>query len=241
MATFTRGETSIHYEEHGSGHPVLLFAPGGMRSSIEFWNRMPFHPVRELAGSFRVVAMDQRNAGQSRAPVSAADGWRTYTSDHVALLDHLGVERCHLLGGCIGGAFALSLVVAAPSRVTAAVLQQPIGLADNRAAFHELFDGWAGDLVRSRPDVTPDALAGLRANLYDGDFVFSASRDDVRKAPVPLLVLRGNDLYHPAEISEEIARFAPRGELVASWKEGDALVRAVARVKAFFAEHAPRS
>jgi pimeloyl-ACP methyl ester carboxylesterase len=241
MATFTRGETLIHYEEHGSGHPVLLFAPGGMRSSLDFWNRTPFDPVRELAGSFRVVAMDQRNAGQSRAPVSAADGWHTYASDHVALLDHIGIERCHLLGGCIGGAFALRLAVSVPSRVTAAVLQQPIGLADNQGAFHEMFDGWAGDLARSRPDVTPDALAGLRANLYDGDHVFfSVSRDEVRNTRVPLLVLRGNDLYHPAAASEEIARIAPRGELVSSWKEGQDLARAVARVKAFLAEQTPR-
>lgn len=239
MATFTRGETSISFEVHGSGHPVLLLAPGGMRSAMAFWDRMPFHPVRELAGSFRVVTMDQRNAGQSRAPVHSSDGWRTYTSDHVALLDHLGIERCHVLGGCIGGSFAFSLMTVAPTRVTAAVLQQPIGLGgDNRPVFHELFDGWAKDLVPTRPDITPEALAGLKANLFDGDFVFSASREDVRNCLVPLLVLRGNDVYHPAETSEEIARIAPRGELVLSWKEGEDVARAVSRIKTFFTEHA---
>jgi pimeloyl-ACP methyl ester carboxylesterase len=242
MPTLTCGDTSIHYEVHGSGYPVLLFAPGGMRSSIGFWDRMPFHPVRELAGSFQVVAMDQRNAGQSRAPVNASDGWRSYTSDHLALLDHLGMERCHVLGGCIGGSFALSLLTVAPSRVAAAVLQQPIGLGGgNRGLFHQMFDGWAEELVRTRPDVTPDALAGLRANLYDGDFVFSVSPDDVRSSAAPLLVLRGDDPYHPAETSEEIARIARRGELISRWKEGDEVGRAVARVRAFFEENVPRS
>ncbi len=85
----------------------------------------------------------------------------------------------------------------------------------------------------------PEALAGLKQNLYGGEFAFSASRDDVRKTPVPLLVLRGYVLYHPSEVSEEIARLAPLAELVPSWKEGDDRARAVERVKAFFAAHAP--
>ena len=41
--------------------------------------------------------------GQSHAPITAQDGWDTYTGDHVALLDHLGIDRCHLYGQCIGG------------------------------------------------------------------------------------------------------------------------------------------
>jgi pimeloyl-ACP methyl ester carboxylesterase len=239
VPTFTRNDLSLYYEVHGTGYPVLLFAPGGMRSSIPFWDRAPYHPVRELAGRFRVVAMDQRNAGQSRAPVSASDGWGTYTSDHVALLDHLGIERCHVLGGCIGGSFSLGLVTAAPNRVTAAVLQQPIGLRDNRAAFHEIFDAWAAELVRARPDVLPAALASQRANFYGGDFVFNVSRDDVGRCPVPLLVLRGNDVYHPREISEEIVRLAPRAELVESWKEGEDIARAIARILDFLTAHTP--
>jgi pimeloyl-ACP methyl ester carboxylesterase len=240
VPTFVRGDTSIHYEVYGTGHPVLLLAPGGMRSSIPFWDRAPFHPVHELAGQFQVIAMDQRNAGRSRAPVSATDGWPSYTSDHVALLDHLGIESCHLLGGCIGGAFCLALLIAAPARVTAAVLQQPIGLGgDNRDAFYKMFDAWAEELVQARPDVTAEALAGLKSNLYDGEFVFSVSRKELPTARAPLLVLRGDDLYHPPETSEEIARLAPRAELISSWKQGDDLARAVSRVKSFFATYAP--
>jgi pimeloyl-ACP methyl ester carboxylesterase len=240
VPTFVRGDTSIHYEVYGTGHPVLLLAPGGMRSSIPFWDLAPFHPVRELAGQFQVIAMDQRNAGHSHAPVGANDGWSSYTSDQVALLDHLGIASCHVLGACIGGAFCLALVAAAPSRVTAAVLQQPIGLGgDNREAFRKMFDAWAEELVQVRPDVTPEALAGLKSNLYDGEFVFSVSRNEVRTARCPLLVLRGNDLYHPAETSEEIARIAPRAELVSSWKQGGDIARAVSRVKTFFSAYTP--
>src|SRR3984893_13306337 len=143
MPTFKRGDVSIHFEEFGSGYPVLLFAPGGMRSSIEFWHKSQFDPTVEFAANFRVIAMDQRNAGQSRGPVSAADGWHTYAADHIALLDHLGIKRCHTMGGCIGSTYCLSLIKEAPDRVSAAVLQNPIGLHENQDAFREMFDGWA--------------------------------------------------------------------------------------------------
>jgi pimeloyl-ACP methyl ester carboxylesterase len=240
MPTLTRGALSVHYEVHGSGYPLVLFAPGGMRSSIPLWERSPFHPVRELADRFRVVAMDQRNAGRSRAPVMTSDGWHTYTSDHIALLDELGIERCHVLGQCIGSAFCLGLIAAAPERVTAAVLEQPIGHSpDNRGAFHEIFGSWADELVQARSDVTRDALDALENNLYGSDFVFSVAREAVRHCPVPLLVLRGNDVYHPSEISEEIARIAPQAELVSNWKEGDDVGRGLSRVRAFLEAHTP--
>lgn len=240
MPSLVHGHVSLHYEEHGTGYPVLLFAPGGMRSSIPWWDRAPFHPVRELSSLYRVIAMDQRNAGHSRAPVTASDGWHSYASDHVALLDGLGIQRCHVLGGCIGAAFALRLITTTPARVSAAVLQQPIGLSnDNRAAFQDLFDSWAGELISQRSDVTLAALAGLKENLYAGDFVFSVSRSDVGRCATPLLVLRGNDVYHPSEISEEVARIAPRAELVSRWKESLDVPTAVARVRAFFAANSP--
>ena len=67
MPTFVRGDTAIHYEVHGTGYPLLLMAPGGMRSSIPFWDLAPFHPVREMAGLFQVIAMDHcRAAGESQ-------------------------------------------------------------------------------------------------------------------------------------------------------------------------------
>jgi pimeloyl-ACP methyl ester carboxylesterase len=240
MPTLRRGELRIEYEVHGNGYPLLLLAPGGMRSATAVWARAPFHPIHEFAGQYRLITMDQRNAGASRAPISAADGWHSYAEDQLALLDELKIERCHLHGGCIGGAFALSLIARAPERVSAAVLQQPIGYSgSNREVFYELFDGWAAELKQTRTDIADEALPPFRSRMYDGDFVFSVSRDVVAACPAPLLVLRGNDVYHPSHISEEIVRLAPRAELVHDWKTGDDLPLAIAHVRRFLSEHTP--
>jgi pimeloyl-ACP methyl ester carboxylesterase len=236
MPAFERDGISLYYEEFGTGYPILLFAPGGMRSAVEFWHRSPFDPTKEFAKDFRVIAMDQRNAGRSHGPVSAADGWPTYSADHLALLDHLKIDRCHIMGGCIGSSYCLGLIKAAPARVTAAVLQNPIGLHENRAAFREMFNGWAQELQPQR-DISDEDFAAFRENMYGGDFVFSVSRDFVRSCQTPLILLCGDDLYHPAPISDEIARLAPNLEVVKSWKTAETASTAASRVREFLKRH----
>ena len=238
MAIFERDDITLYYEDHGAGVPVLLFAPGGMRSAVTFWEGSQFNPIVELSTKFRVIAMDQRNAGRSRAPVSADDGWHTYTADHVALLDHLGIERTHLLGGCIGGPYCLGLIQAAPERVASAVLQQSIGFEDNRQIFYEMFQGWADDIAPDHPEADAAAWRSFRSNMYDGDFDFNVGRDFVASCETPMLVLMGSDPYHPESTSREIAEIAPNATLVEHWKspEEDGTV---AKVIAFLEAHTP--
>ena len=188
IGTFERNGASIHYEEWGKGVPVLLLAPGGMRSAISYWTRTPRNPIAHLSDSFRVIAMDQRNAGESTAPISGNDGWHTYTADQLALMDHLGVERFHVVGMCIGGPYCMGLIQAAPGRVVSAVLVQPIGLDRNREAFYQMFDGWADELrATSHRAVGDQDWIRFRSNMYDGDFLFNVDRDFVRACETPLL------------------------------------------------------
>src|SRR4249920_2113365 len=125
MPVLKRPDGEIHYEEYGQGYPILLFAPGGMRSRMEMWPAPAGGPPRpwsdwtqSLAGHYRVIAMDQ-----------------------------LGFHRFHTLGGCIGGSFCLKLCEIAPDRITAAVLQNPIGLhPDHPEYFPESFAEWAAEM-----------------------------------------------------------------------------------------------
>ncbi len=239
MAVFERGDVTLHYELHGSGFPILLFAPGGMRSAVPFWRGSEWDPIEALAPHFQVIAMDQRNAGQSTATVSADDGWRTYTDDHIALLDHLGIERTHLMGGCIGGPYCFGVIERAPERVCSAVLQQSIGNdGNNRELFFAMFDQWADGLKEKMPSVTEETWTSYRANMFDQPFLYNVSRDFVAACQTPLLVLMGSDPYHPETISREIARLAPNARLVERWKDA-AADGTVATVVAFLEAHTP--
>ncbi|MDE0065202.1 MAG: alpha/beta hydrolase [Gammaproteobacteria bacterium] len=237
MPYFVNDDVRIYYEESGTGFPVLLIAPGGMKSAIPVWANAPWHPVEQLSSEFRVIAMDQRNAGRSSAPVSAGDSWHVYTEDQLGLMDHLGIGRFHVAGMCIGGAYAMSLIQAAPERVASAVMFQPIGLSDNRNAFFDMFNGWADELRQARDDVAEGDLAAFRETMYGGDFVFSASREFVEGVTTPLLVLLGNDLYHPSSTSREVVALARNAELIERWKEPEDQPAARARVLSFLRQH----
>ena len=223
MAIFQRDDTVLHYELHGDGFPILLFAPGGMRSAASFWRGAEWDPIETLSPHFRVIAMDQRNAGRSTAPVAAGDGWHTYTDDHIALLDHLDIEQAHLLGGCIGGPYCLGVIQRAPERVASAVLQQSIGNdGNNRELFFAMFDQWADGLKERLPSITAETWQSFRANMFDQPFLYNVSRDFVAACRTPLLVLMGGDPYHPEAISREIAELAPNARLVEKWKDAEA-------------------
>ena len=88
-----------------------------MLSAVSYWQNTPWNPIEQLAVDYRVIAMDQRNAGQSRAPIKGTDGWHVYTQDQLALLDYLDVDQFHVAGMCIGGPYCMGLIEAAPQRV----------------------------------------------------------------------------------------------------------------------------
>jgi pimeloyl-ACP methyl ester carboxylesterase len=134
----------------------------------------------------------------------------------------------------------MGLIEAAPERVASAVLQQTIGYSgENRQAFYEMFDSWKEEIADQHPSVSPDDWDGFRSNMYDGDFLFNVDRDFVRRCQTPLLVLLGNDLYHPEATSREVAELAPNALLIESWKEPDVVSSTIERVRSFLRENTP--
>jgi pimeloyl-ACP methyl ester carboxylesterase len=237
MPFLQREDASIYYEEFGSGYPLLLLAPGSLQSTIDAWHQSPWDPTVELAEGYRVIAMDQRNAGRSRAPISAADGWDTYRQDQIAVLDQLGVRRAHVMGGCIGVPFAFGLIEAQPWRVSAAVMQNPSGAIEPRRVTGG-FDRWREQLS-GHPEATAEVLDAFHENLYRRLFVYTVTRDFVRACPTPMLILAGNDEAHPYQLSQELAELAPNAEFIAEWREGAAREAAFTRVREFLRSHSP--
>src|SRR5580693_1868374 len=211
MPSFDHHGAHIYYEEFGQGFPILTFAPAGLASVIDVWRQAsaPINPTTEFAKDFRVIAMDQRNAGgQSHAPIGAADGWDDYTADHVAVLDHLRIDKCHLYGQCIGGTFIMNMFKHHPERVQSAVLAQPIGRVGPMGGRSANFNGWA-ETVKSQPGVTDAVLDAFNTNLYAPGFVYCADREFVKTIKAPCLILAGNDEPHPWPISEELSKLLP--------------------------------
>lgn len=249
MPMLPRPDAEIWYEEFGNpdGFPVFLFAPGGIRSRIEMWHHPKDGPKRPwndwtevLAGRYRVVSMDQRNAGRSRGEIRAGYGWHTYLDDQLAVMDHLKLERMHVLGGCVGVSFCLLHCRDNRARIQSAVLQNPIGLnAEFPSELPAEFDSWTDELLAERPDHDREEILAFGRATRQGDFVYSVDRDFCRRCDVPCLVLPGNDRPHPRPIGLELAGLLPGAELLVDWKGPDHMEIQRETVTDFLARHTP--
>ena len=163
MPTVTRPDGAvIRYETWGDGFPLLLIAPGGVSSQIDFWRRSAINPIEEFASDFLVIGMDQRHAGESwQAPPEFS--YELAVGDQLAVLDAVGAERAHVWGGCIGVAHLLRLAHDAPARVAAGVGQDPVGLdaTNSLATFMAMFEP---TIALARAEGTAAVVASAEAD-----------------------------------------------------------------------------
>jgi pimeloyl-ACP methyl ester carboxylesterase len=245
---YEKGPVRIHYEESGSGFPLLLIAGGGLNSTIAGLSN-PFNPIDEFKAEYRCIAADLRNAnsGQSSGPLEIDRPWDSYTDDHLGVMDHLGIDKFMVLGFCIGGPFIWNLLRRAPNRVVAAVLAQPSG---SRPEARDLFydnniKGWGPELVKRRPEITMPMVDKFLTKMYrtNPDFVFTVTRDFVRKCQTPVLILPDDIPAHPYAVAMEAAMLAPNAEVsMFPWKEPkERIPLAVRQIRSFLRAHKPAS
>lgn len=243
---YERGKVRIHYEEQGTGFPLMLIAGGGLNSSIELLRRGdPFDPYAEFSNEFRCIGADLRNAngGQSSGPLEVDRPWDAYTDDHLGLMDHLGIDKFMVLGFCIGGPFIWNLLERAPNRVVAAVLAQPSGSRpDARDLFYDNnMKGWGPALTARRPDVTMDTVDRFLTRMYrtNADFVFTVTRDFVKTCQTPVLILPDDIPAHPYAVAMEAAMLAPKAQVsIYPWKEPkDRIPLALRHIRSFLRAH----
>jgi pimeloyl-ACP methyl ester carboxylesterase len=244
---YEKGPVRIHYEEYGSGFPLLLIPGGGLNSVISGIRTGPFNAFEEFKGEYRCVAADLRNAipGQSSGPLEIDRPWDTHTDDQLGLLDHLGIDKFFVMGFCIGGPFIWNLLKRAPDRVVAAVLAQPVGFRPEMPTV--LYDGsmmgWGPDLVKRRPDITMDMVEKYLTRMYrtNPDFVFTVTRDFVRNCQTPVLILPDDIPAHPYKVAMETAMLAPKAEVsMFPWKEPkERIPLAVRQIRSFLQAHRP--
>ena len=245
---FEKGPVRIHYQETGSGFPLLLIAGGGLNSTIAGLTN-PFNAIEEFKAEYRCIAADLRNAtsGQSSGPLEIDRPWDAHTDDQLALMDHLRIDKFMVMGFCIGGPFIWNLLRRAPDRVVAAVLAQPSGSRpEMRDLFYETnMKGWGPELVKRRPEITMAMVDRFLTRMYrtNPDFVFTVTRDFVRTCQTPVLILPDDIPAHPYAVAMEAAMLAPKAEVsMFPWKEPkERIPLAVRQIRSFLRAHRPAS
>jgi 3-oxoadipate enol-lactonase len=119
--SFSRDGETIYYESTGEGKETIVFGHGyGGNHAV--W----FQQVVEFARDYRVVTWDQRGFGRSTNTTNEVDP-TTAAGDLAALLDHLKIERAHIVGQSMGGWTALAYALDHPERVISLTLSASIG------------------------------------------------------------------------------------------------------------------
>ena len=224
---YEKGSVRIHYEETGTGLPLLVIPGGGLNSTIAGLGTHPFNPMEEFSGEDRP--------------------WDAHTDDHLGVMDHLGIDRFMVLGFCIAGPFIWNLLRRAPDRVVAAVLAQPSGWSPETPTlfYDNNMQGWGPDLVQRRPEITMDRVDAFLTKMYldNQDFVFTVTRDFVRQCQTPVLTLPDDIPAHPYAVAMETAMLAPKSEVsMFPWKEPrERIPLAVRQIRSFLRAHRPAS
>lgn len=249
MPLYERGNVRIHYEEAGSGFPVLMIPGGGLNSTIPFLTEKgPFNALAEFSDEFRCITLDLRNAegGGSSGPLEPDRPWDSHTDDQIGLMDHLGIDRFLVLGFCIGGPFIWNLLKRAAHRIPAAILAQPSGFRPEKPTlfYDNNMAGWGPALVARRPDISMDQVERFLRRMYatDPDFVFTVTRDFVRQCQTPVMILPDDVPAHPYAVAMEAAMLAPQAQLsLYPWKDPkERMPLAIRHMRSFLRAHRPR-
>ncbi|MEM9693555.1 MAG: hypothetical protein AAGA56_13485, partial [Myxococcota bacterium] len=86
-------------------------------------------------------------------------------------------------------------------------------------------DGWSAERRETHPEVPAETFAAFRERMFgtdahrEGGGFFSVPDDAVATIKSPLLVLMGDDFYHPERTSRAVVELAPHASLIERWKE----------------------
>jgi aminoacrylate hydrolase len=109
------GDVEIYYESHGAGDAVLLVP--GLGGVGAYWT--PNLPA--FSAKYRTIIHDHRGTGQSSAS-RIKYSVDQMSDDLLRLMDHLKIERAHLVGHSTGGAMGQTIAAKQPERLASLVL-----------------------------------------------------------------------------------------------------------------------
>jgi pimeloyl-ACP methyl ester carboxylesterase len=111
----------MYYEVQGEGSPLVLLHGGVQSIDLSFAGLIP-----ELVGRHRVIGVELQGHGRT-ADIDRVRTPAAMAGDVVALLDHLGIDRAHVLGFSLGASVAVELAVSHPDRLRSLVpISEPV-------------------------------------------------------------------------------------------------------------------
>jgi pimeloyl-ACP methyl ester carboxylesterase len=142
MATAVIDGIATRYEVVGAGPALLMFSPGGFDATLEKWTTLGVYarikPMVHLPKRYTCIIFDRRECGQSGGRVERVT-WADYVAQGKGLLEHLSIERAHLMGGCMGCSPVAAFGVAHPEATLSMVLWWPVGGAKYRIKGQQRF------------------------------------------------------------------------------------------------------
>lgn len=162
MPTTILDGIATHYDVIGAGPPLLMYAPGGFDATIDKWRTQGVYAkiklLDHLPQHYTCVLFDRRECGASGGRLERVT-WAHYVAQGRALLQHLGFERAHVMGGCMGCGPAAAWGVMHPEMVTSLVLYWPVGGAKYRLSSHQRFAEHLAFVQRSGLQAVVDLVA----------------------------------------------------------------------------------
>ena len=142
MATAIIDGITTRYEVLGSGPPLLMYAPAGFDATLDKWRTQGVYAkiklLDHLPKHYTCIVFDRRECGQSGGRVEHLT-WAHYVAQGKGLLEHLGFERAHIMGGCMGCCPVAAFGVMYPEMVLSMILYWPVGGAKYRLSSHQRF------------------------------------------------------------------------------------------------------
>jgi pimeloyl-ACP methyl ester carboxylesterase len=171
MASATIDGIETRYQQIGSGPPLLMFSPGGFDATLEKWSTLGIYAqtgmFEPLTQHYTCIVFDRRECGESGGRIEAI-GWPDYVAQGKGLLDHLKIERAHLMGGCMGCAPVVGFAAAHPQMVASMVLYWPVGGAKYRINGQKRFTDHLA-FVREQGLAAVVALVKLDGKAFNAD------------------------------------------------------------------------
>jgi pimeloyl-ACP methyl ester carboxylesterase len=142
VATAIVDGIATRYEVIGAGPPLLMYAPGGFNAVIEMWRTQGVYAriklLDHLPRRYTCILFDRRECGQSGGRLERVT-WAHLAAHGKGLLDHLGIARAHIMGGCMGCPPVATFALAYPDATASMILFWPVGGARYRISSHRRF------------------------------------------------------------------------------------------------------